>query len=75
VHSLRYRELKICPAYVIEINMCPAYIVERNEIYYAQYILDKSQRFLNNCTAEGKFVKTVTQSLHFYANANSHRRA
>jgi hypothetical protein len=55
--------------------MYPAYVVERDEIYYVQYILDNSQRFLNNCTTVGGFVKTVAQYLHFYANANSHRRA
>ena len=55
----------MCTAYITEINVCPAYVVERNEIYYVQYILDNSQRFLNSCTTVGEFVKTVAQYLHF----------
>jgi hypothetical protein len=54
--------------------MYPAHVVKRNEIYYVQYILDNSKRFLNNYTAEGQSVKNFAQNLHFYANANSHRR-
>jgi hypothetical protein len=65
----------MCPAYVIEINMCPTYVVERNEIYYVKYILEDSQRVINNCTTVDEFVKTVAQHIRIYANTNSHRRA
>jgi len=55
----------MCPEYVIEINMYSAYILGRNEIYYVQQILYNSQRFLNNWSTVGEFVKTAAKTYNF----------